>query len=179
LGSCGKEWDVFWESNPTNIKSPSGECFAGDGNTLATGGEGIFKLGEGLSIRGERLAEGGERLAEGGERLAEGGEGLAEGGEGLAEGGGRIAKGGGGVAAARWGSAPLSLFASRQTAGDELAHLRDFGLGEQLEGGGFVGCDDWLAWDTRAGKPQDRDKIVTPLPEELLVLTQENMDALQ
>ena len=104
---------MFWESIPTNIKSPSGECFAGDGNTLATGGEGIFMRGEGLSIRGERLAEGG----------------------------GRIAKGGGGVAAARWVSAPLSLFASRQTAGDVLAHLRDFGLGEQLEGGGFVGGD--------------------------------------
>ena len=101
---------MFWESNPTNIKSPSGECFAGDGNTLATGGEGIFKLGEGLFIRGERLAEGG----------------------------GRIAKG---VAAARWGSASLPLFASRQTAGDELAHLRDFRLGEQLDGGGFVGGD--------------------------------------
>ena len=104
---------MFLESNPTNIKSPSGECFAGDGNTLATGGEGIFKLGEGLSIRGERLAEGGEGLA----------------------------AGGGGVAAVRWGSAPLPLFASRQTAGDELAHLRDFGLGEQLDGCGFVGGD--------------------------------------
>ena len=114
---------MFWESNPTNIKSPSGECFAGDGNTLATGGEGIFKLGEGISIHGERLAEGGE---------------------GLAESGGRVAKGGGGVAAARWVSAPLSLFASRQTAGDELAHLRDFGLGEQLEGDGFVGGNDGL-----------------------------------
>ena len=72
------------------------------------------------------------------------GEGFAELGEGFAGGGGRIAKGGGGVAAARWGSAPLSLFASRQTAGDELAHLRDFRLGEQLEGGGFVGGNDGL-----------------------------------
>ena len=114
---------MFWESNPTYIESPSGECFAGDGNTLATGGEGIFKLGEGLSIRGERLAEGGERLAEDGEGLA---------------------AGGGGVAAVRWGSASLPLFASRQTAGDELAHLRDFRLGEQLDGGGFVGGDDGL-----------------------------------
>ena len=111
---------MFWESNPTNIKSPSGECFAGDGNTLATGGESISMHGEGF---------------------AELGEGFAGGGNGLAEGGGRIAKGGGGVAAARWGSASLPLFASRQTAGDELAHLRDFGLGEQLDGCGFVGGD--------------------------------------
>jgi hypothetical protein len=22
LGFCGNEWDVFWESNPTNIKLP-------------------------------------------------------------------------------------------------------------------------------------------------------------
>ena len=51
----------------------------------------------------------------------------------------------GGVAAARRGIASLSLFDSRQTAGDELAHLRDFRLGEQLDGGGFVGCDDWLS----------------------------------
>jgi hypothetical protein len=105
---------VFWESNPTNIKSPSGECFAGDGNTLAPGGEGVFKLGEGISIRGERLAEVGEGLA----------------------------KGGGGVAAARGGRAPPALFSSRPTAGGELAHLRDFCLGEQLEGGGFVGGND-------------------------------------
>jgi hypothetical protein len=28
----------------------------------------------------------------------------------------------------RWGSAALSLFASRKSAGDELAHLRDFVL---------------------------------------------------
>ncbi len=111
---------MFRKSNPTNIKSPSGDCFAGDGNTLATGGECIFKLGEGLSIRGERLAGGGGRIVKGGNELA---------------------VDGGGVAAARWGSAPLSLFASRQTAGDELAHLRDFRLGEQLDGGGFVGGD--------------------------------------
>ncbi len=58
------------ESNPTNIKSPSGECFAGDGNTLATGGGCIFKLGEGISIHGERLAEGGGRIAKGGNELA-------------------------------------------------------------------------------------------------------------
>ena len=101
----------------------SGECFAGDGNTLATGGEGI-------SIHGERLAEGGERFAGGGGRIARGGN--------------ELAADGGGVAAARWASAPPSLFASRQTAGDELAHLRDFGLGEQLDGSGFVGGDDGL-----------------------------------
>ncbi len=56
----------------------SGECFAGDGNTLATGGEGVFMRGEGF---------------------AEDGEGFAGGGEGIAE-------GGGGLAAARCGSAP-------------------------------------------------------------------------
>jgi len=55
--------NVFWESNPTNIKSPSGECFAGDGNTLATGGEGIF-------MRGEELAKGGGKIARGGNGLA-------------------------------------------------------------------------------------------------------------
>ena len=85
---------MFWESNPTNIESPSGECFAGDGNTLATGDEGIFKLGEGS---------------------AELGEGFAGGGEGFAGGGNELAAGGGGVAVARWGSAPLSLFASRRS----------------------------------------------------------------
>ena len=86
-----------------------------------------------------------------GEGFAELGEGFAGGGNGLAEGGGRIAGGGngvaavgGGVAETRWGIASLPLFASRQTAGDELAHLRDFGLGEQLDGGGFVGGNNGL-----------------------------------
>ena len=84
IGIVGESWDVFWESNPTNIESPSGECFAGDGNTLATGGEGIFKLGEGISIHGERLAEGGEGLAESGGRIAGGGNELAARGGGVA-----------------------------------------------------------------------------------------------
>ena len=90
---------------------------------------------------GEGFAGGGIGLAEGGVRIARGGNGLAEGGVRIAGGGNELAAGGGGVAAARWGSASLPLFASRQSAGDELAHLRDFGLGEQLDGGGFVGGD--------------------------------------
>ena len=70
-----------------------------------------------------------------------GGKGSSMSSESFAGGDNELAVDGGGVAAARWGIASLSLFASRQTAGDELAHLRDFSFGEQLEGGGFVGGD--------------------------------------
>ena len=69
--------NVFWKSNPTNIESPSGECFAGDGNTLATGGKGIFMRGEGLAKGGGNIARGGNGLAEGGGRIAKGGNGVA------------------------------------------------------------------------------------------------------
>ena len=105
---------MFWESNPTNIKSPSGKCSASNGNASA-------ELGKGRSISSEDFTGRGE---------------------GIAEGGGRVAAGGAVVAAARWDSTPLPLFASRKATGDELAHLRDFGFGEQLDGGGFVGGDD-------------------------------------
>ena len=71
---------MFWESNPTNIKSPSGECFAGDGNTLATGGEGIFMRGEGFAELGEGFAMGNTAFAGGGNELAGGGEGVADSG---------------------------------------------------------------------------------------------------
>jgi hypothetical protein len=47
---------VFWESNPTNIKSPSGECFAGDGNSLAEGGGRIAGGGNELAARGGGVA---------------------------------------------------------------------------------------------------------------------------
>ena len=79
---------MFWESNPTNIKSPSGECFAGDGNTLATGGEGIFMRGEGFAELGEGFATGNTAFAGGGGRIARGGNELAGGGEGVADSGG-------------------------------------------------------------------------------------------
>ena len=96
--------NVFWESNPTNIKSPSGECFAGDGNTLATGGEGIF-------MRGEELAKGGGKIARGG--------------NGLAGGGGRIAEGGG-VLPRRAGSARRSLYLP--AAKRRVIYWRTFGI---------------------------------------------------
>ncbi len=73
---------------PNRLKTPSGECFAGDGNTLAAGGEGFAELGEGFAGGGNGLAESGGRIAGGGKELA---------------------AGGGGVAAARWGSAPLFI----------------------------------------------------------------------
>ena len=60
----------------------SGECSAGDGNTLATRGEGFAEDGEGI-------AEGGGRIAGVGKELA---------------------ACGGGVAEARWGSAPSLYF---------------------------------------------------------------------
>ena len=57
----------------------SGECFASDGNTLATGGEGV-------SIRGNGFAEvGGEGVFAVGESFAGGGGAVAEVGEGVAE----------------------------------------------------------------------------------------------
>ena len=62
----------------------SGECFAGDGNTLATGGEGIFMRGEGLAKGGGKIARGGNGLAEGGGRIAKGGNELAADGGGVA-----------------------------------------------------------------------------------------------
>ena len=71
-----------------------------------------------------------------------GGKGSSMSSESFAGGGNRLAADGGGIAAARWGIASLPLFSRRQTAGDELAHLWDFGFGEQLDGGGFVGGDD-------------------------------------
>ena len=111
IGIVWKRVECVLESNPTNIESPSGECFAGDGNTLATKGEGIFKLGEGLSIRGERLAEGGESISMRGEGFAELGEGFAGGGGRIAEGGGRIAGGGNELAAGGGGVAGLGGFA--------------------------------------------------------------------
>ena len=79
---------MFWESNPTNIKSPSGECFAGDGNTLTTGGEGFAELGEGFATGNTAFAGGGNGLAEGDGRIARGGNELAGGGEGVADSGG-------------------------------------------------------------------------------------------
>ena len=72
---------MFWEPNPTNIESQSGECFASDGNTFATGGEGIF-------IRGKLIAKGGNGLAEGGGRIAKVGNELAAYGNGVADSGG-------------------------------------------------------------------------------------------
>jgi len=119
--------NVFWESNPTNIKSPSGECFAGDGNTLATGGEGIF-------MRGEELAKGGGKIARGGNGLAGGGGRIAEGGGRIAEGGGRIAEGGG-VLPRRAGSARRSLYLP--AAKRRVIYWRTFGI--------FVLASNWKA----------------------------------
>ena len=76
---------MFWESNPTNIESPSGECFAGDGNTLATGGEGVSIRGNGFAEVGGGFAEGGEGVFAVGESFAGGGGAVAEVGEGAAE----------------------------------------------------------------------------------------------
>ena len=124
IGIVQKKWDVFWESNPTNIKSPSGKCSASNGNASA-------ELGKGRSISSEDFTGRGEGLAEGGGRVAGGGN--------------ELAAGGAVVAAARWDSTPLPLFASRKATGDELAHLRDFRFGEQLEGGDFIGGNDRLS----------------------------------
>ena len=44
------------EKSPIQSSAVSGECFAGDGNTLATGGEGIFMRGEGLAKGGGKIA---------------------------------------------------------------------------------------------------------------------------
>ena len=67
-----KEIDVFWESNPTNIKSPIQRMLRGDGNTLAPEGEGIAGGGNGLAEGGGRIAKGGNGLAADGGRFAHG-----------------------------------------------------------------------------------------------------------
>ena len=51
------------EKSPVQSSAVSGECFAGDGNTLATGGEGIFMPGEGFAGGDGRIAGVGKELA--------------------------------------------------------------------------------------------------------------------